>query len=194
MTKTVVKLATLAIGTTFILASMSPLYADGGGSGGGGDPAGTNSGPIDSSKGSSTKSKGSTTSTKSKGKQSEFLNGYKRAYTTIYEKHDYNAAIVQLRALKHDDNPDVANLIGYSNRKLGNYDESKVWYEAALKADPTHVRTWQYYGLWQLEQGNQAQAQVHLDKIASICGTTCSQYVSLAEAMGVVAAGGRPVY
>lgn len=203
MTKTVVKLATLAIGATFILASMSPLYADGGG-GGGGDPAGANTGPINSSKGdaSTTKSgtsttKGSstsTTTTKGKGKQSEFLGGYKRAYATIYEKHDYNAAIVQLRALKHDDHPDVANLIGYSNRKLGNYEESKHWYEAALKADPTHVRTWQYYGLWQLEQGNQAQAQVHLDKIASICGTSCPQYVSLAEAMGVVAAGGRPVY
>ena len=90
--------------------------------------------------------------------------------------------------------PDVANLIGYANRKLGNYDESKVWYEAALKADPSHVRTWQYYGLWQLEQGKPAQAQVHLDKIAALCGTSCPEYRSLAEAMGMVAAGGRPIY
>jgi tetratricopeptide (TPR) repeat protein len=129
-----------------------------------------------------------------KQKKSEFLNGYKRAYVTIYEKHDYKAAIAQLKALGHDDHPDVANLIGYSNRKLGNYEASKVWYEAALKADPTHVRTWQYYGLWQLEQGNQAQAKVHLEKIASLCGVSCPEYRSLAEAMGTVAAGGRPVY
>jgi tetratricopeptide (TPR) repeat protein len=202
MTKTVVKLATLAVGATLVLAySVPPVFADGGG---GSAPVGSNTGPVNSgnsdasaTKGTTTTTtptKGRTTSTKSKGKQSEFLDGYRRAYTTIYDKHDYKAAIAQLRALKHDNQPDVANLIGYSNRKLGNYEESKVWYEAALKADPTHVRTWQYYGLWQLEQGNQAQAQVHLDKIASICGMSCPQYISLAEAMGTVAAGGRPVY
>jgi len=199
MTKAAVKLAILALGATLAFAqSVPPAYADGGGGGGGDAKDRVNSGPIDSSKDSSatkgSSTKGGTTSTKSKGKQSEFLDGYKRAYASIYEKHDYTGAIAQLRALKHDDHPDVANLIGYSNRKLGNYEESKAWYEAALKSDPTHVRTWQYYGLWQLEKGNMAQAQVHLDKIASICGTSCPQYLSLAEAMGTVAAGGRPIY
>jgi tetratricopeptide (TPR) repeat protein len=126
--------------------------------------------------------------------QKSFLDGYKRAYAAIYQRHDYAAGIEQLKALKRNDHPDVANLIGYSNRKLGNYEASKVWYEAALKADPSHVRTWQYYGLWQLEQGNQAQAKVHLDKLASLCGTSCPEYRSLAEAMGTVAAGGRPIY
>ena len=53
------------------------------------------------------------------------------------------------------------------------------------------MRTWQYYGLWQLEQGNRAQAQVHLDRIATLCGTSCAEYRSLSEAMGTVAAGGR---
>jgi tetratricopeptide (TPR) repeat protein len=99
-----------------------------------------------------------------------------------------------LKALGRSNHPDVANLIGYANRKLGNYDESRIWYEAALKADPSRVRTWQYYGLWQLEQGNRAQAQVHLDRIAALCGRSCPEYRSLSEAMGVVAAGGRPVY
>jgi hypothetical protein len=36
------------------------------------------------------------------------------------------AAITALRALDHDDNADVANLIGYANRKLGRYDDAKV--------------------------------------------------------------------
>ena len=129
-----------------------------------------------------------------KNQKKSFLDGYRQAYATIYQRHDYAAGIAELKALKHDDHADVANLIGYANRKLGNYDESKTWYEAALKADPVHVRTWQYYGLWQLERGNQAQAKVHLDKIASLCGMSCAEYRSLAEAMGTVAAGGRPVY
>ena len=131
---------------------------------------------------------------KGKKKSERFLDGYRTAYATIYQRHDYATAITQLKALKRNDHPDVANLIGYANRKLGNYDESRVWYEAALKADPAHVRTWQYYGLWQLERDNPAQAQVHLDKIASLCGMSCPEYRSLAEAMGTVAAGGRPVY
>ena len=43
----------------------------------------------------------------------------------------------------------VANLIGYSYRKLGDYELSQAWYERALKSDPNHVLTWKYYGLWQ---------------------------------------------
>lgn len=112
-----------------------------------------------------------------------FLQGYKTAYSTIYDRHDYAAAIDQLKALNHDDRADVANLIGYSYRKLGNYKVSQVWYERALKADPGHVRTWQYYGLWQIEQGNRDQAQYHLTRIGALCGTDCAEYRSLAAAL-----------
>jgi tetratricopeptide (TPR) repeat protein len=112
-----------------------------------------------------------------------FLAGYHTAYTTIYDRHDYAGAIEQLKALGHDDRADVANLIGYSYRKLGDYKVSQVWYERALKADPNHVRTWQYYGLWQLEQGNREQAEYHLNKIASLAGTDSAEYRSLAAAL-----------
>jgi tetratricopeptide (TPR) repeat protein len=112
-----------------------------------------------------------------------FLSGYRAAYATIYDRHDYTGAIKQLEALGHDDRADVANLIGYSYRKLGNYKVSQIWYERALKADPNHVRTWQYYGLWQIEQGNRDQAQYHLSRIAAICGTECTEYKSLAAAL-----------
>jgi tetratricopeptide (TPR) repeat protein len=112
-----------------------------------------------------------------------FLAGYHTAYSTIYDRHDYAAAIDQLKALGHDDRADVANLIGYSYRKLGDYKVSQIWYERALKADPNHVRTWQYYGLWQLEQGNREQAEYHLNKIASIAGTDSAEYRSLASAL-----------
>jgi tetratricopeptide (TPR) repeat protein len=93
------------------------------------------------------------------------------------------SAIEQLKALGQDDRADVANLIGYSYRKLGDYKVSQVWYERALQADPNHVRTWQYYGLWQLEQGNREQAQYHLGRIQQICGTDCAEYKSLALAL-----------
>ena len=112
-----------------------------------------------------------------------FARGYRDAYATIYDRHDYAEAIEQLRALGHDDFANVANLIGYSYRKLGDYRASQVWYERALKSDPNHVLTWNYYGLWQIEQGNRDQAQYHLSRIAAICGTGCDEYRTLAAAL-----------
>jgi tetratricopeptide (TPR) repeat protein len=134
-------------------------------------------------------------STKSKGKKqkgssltpsqeyAKFADGYRAAYSTIYDRHDYATAIDQLKALGHDDTAAVANLIGYSYRKLGDYRLSQVWYERALQADPNHVKTWQYYGLWQVEQGNRDQAQYHLSKIAQLAGTDSEEYRSLAAAL-----------
>jgi tetratricopeptide (TPR) repeat protein len=113
----------------------------------------------------------------------KFLEGYRAAYATIYDRNDYSSAIAQLKALGQDDRADVANLIGYSYRKLGDYKVSQIWYERALKADPDHVRTWQYYGLWQVEQGNRDQAQYHLNRIAALTGTSSDEYRSLAAAL-----------
>ncbi|MEW6769278.1 MAG: tetratricopeptide repeat protein [Pseudomonadota bacterium] len=126
---------------------------------------------------------GSKTDKKSSVDDPAFLKGYREAYSTIYEQNDYAAAIPQLEALGQPDRADVANLIGYSYRKLGNYQLASQWYERALKADPNHVRTWQYYGLWQIEQGNREQAMYHLGKIEKICGKGCAEYQSLAQAL-----------
>jgi tetratricopeptide (TPR) repeat protein len=112
-----------------------------------------------------------------------FADAYRAAYATIYDRHDYASAIQQLKALGHDDSAAVANLIGYSYRKLGDYKVSQIWYERALKADPNHVKTWQYYGLWQVEQGNRDQAQYHLSRIAALAGTQSEEYRSLAAAL-----------
>ena len=112
-----------------------------------------------------------------------FTRNYRAAYATIYDRNDYAGAITQLKALGHDDSAAVANLIGYSYRKLGDYKVAQIWYERALKADPNHVKTWQYYGLWQVEQGNRDSAQHHLNRIAALTGTASEEYRSLAAAL-----------
>ena len=116
-------------------------------------------------------------------KQSEqqFLKSYSNAYAMIYTQHNYSSGIAALKALGHDDHPDVANLIGYSSRKLGRYDDAKLWYEKALAAYPKHARTWSYYGMWHAEQGNLLKAREHLAKVESLCGTGCKEYVELKE-------------
>jgi len=115
--------------------------------------------------------------------QTAFAAGYRAAYAAIYDRSEYASAIEQLKALHRDDSAAVANLIGYSYRKLGDYKVSQIWYERALKADPNHVKTWQYYGLWQVEQGNRDQAQYHLNRIAALAGTSSEEYRSLAAAL-----------
>jgi len=164
-----------------------PAFAAGGGGGGGpgSDPTSMAPPPPDNRQAPPGTR---TTQKKKKAKQSglvdpAFAQGYRAAYATIYDRNEYADAIVQLKALGHDDHPNVANLIGYSYRKLGDYRLAQVWYERALKADPNHVLTWQYYGLWQIEQGNRDQAQYHLSRIAAICGSDCAEYRSLAAAL-----------
>ena len=96
----------------------------------------------------------------------DFYKGWRQAYALIY-----------------DDNADVATLIGYASRKLGRYDDAKVWYDRALAADPNHALTWSYYGMWQAEQGNILKAQDDLEKVKSICGTECRSYTALKAAI-----------
>jgi tetratricopeptide (TPR) repeat protein len=95
----------------------------------------------------------------------------------------YEEGIAAFKALGRDD-ADVANYIGYANRKLGNYELARVWYEKALAIDPNHVRTWQYYGMWHVEQGNMLKAADFLEKIRLICnGTGCQEFQDLKGAM-----------
>ena len=173
MRRSAVRLLSLMVTAIFLSAPALSAFAAGGG-----DPPSPPPPSSDSSK--NTKKKGKKTSAI---EEQRFADGYRAAYATIYDRHDFATAIEQLKALGHEDRADVANLIGYSYRKLGDYKVSQIWYERALKADPNHVRTWQYYGLWQIEQGNRDQAQYHLSRIAAISGTASEEYRSLAEAL-----------
>jgi tetratricopeptide (TPR) repeat protein len=111
--------------------------------------------------------------------QEKFLRDYRAARQLILAGN-YQAGIAAMHALGHDEHPDVANYIGYANRKMGNYEQSKIWYEAALKADPNHTRTWSYYGMWQMEQGNRLKAEDFLHKVNALCGNTdCQEYIQL---------------
>jgi tetratricopeptide (TPR) repeat protein len=177
-----IRLVTLAVFVMVLVAAPSviPAFAAGGG---GGDPPSATSPDTRSTPARSTQKTRKKPSKQSSLDEPAFAQGYRSAYATIYDRNDYAAAIEQLKALGHDDHPNVANLIGYSYRKLGDYKLSQAWYERALKADPNHVLTWQYYGLWQIEQGNRDSAQYHLSRIAAICGTGCEEYRSLAAAL-----------
>ncbi len=118
-----------------------------------------------------------------KGKMTDeqFLEGYRQARAEILAGK-YEKGIAAMHALGHDEHADVANYIGYAYRKMGRYEDSKIWYEAALKTDPNHARTWSYYGMWQAEQGNRLKAEDYLQKVKLICGNeSCTEFKQLRE-------------
>jgi tetratricopeptide (TPR) repeat protein len=193
MNRTAVKLTSLTLFVGAQLASPAlPVFAASGLDPGQPDPMRPSSSSSQPSQQPQQQTKSPTTGTshrtKKAAKQSflddpAFIQGYHTAFTSIYDRRDYATAIDQLKTLGHDDYANVANLIGYSYRKLGDYKLSQVWYERALKDDPNHVLTWNYYGFWQIEQGNREQAEYHLSRIAEICGTDCTEYRTLAAAL-----------
>jgi tetratricopeptide (TPR) repeat protein len=170
------RLGVLAATALFGLAvSIGPVLAAGG------EPETRNPPePKGTPKGSDQKS----TKTKKQDKKTEheFLDGYRAARVLVLDGK-YEEGIAAFKALGRDD-ADVANYIGYANRKLGNYELARVWYEKALAIDPNHVRTWQYYGMWHVEQGNMLKAADFLEKIRLICnGTGCQEFQDLKGAM-----------
>ena len=169
----VTSVAAMSIAAALVIAPDIAAAAGAGAPSGGGETT-TQSPPAQQNKPHAKKNRSSSVE--------DFVAGYKAAYALIYEKGEYEAAVTTLRALGHDDNADVANLIGYASRKLGRYDDAKVWYERSLAADPNHAVTWSYYGMWQAEQGNLLKAKDDLEKVASICGNTeCREYRALKD-------------
>jgi tetratricopeptide (TPR) repeat protein len=147
------------------------------------DPPGArNPGPSSTQKPASGQKESTGTKKKQKKSEQEFLDRYHAAYA-LKLAGDYQAAFAAFKALDADDHPDVATELGYAARKLGDYQLSKYWYEHALALDPKHVKTWQYYGMWQVEQGNMLKAGDMLEKIRLICGTECKEYQDLKGGM-----------
>jgi len=166
------RLGILAVAALLVTAvGMKPLHA-----------MGTNNPPPPTDDGNKKKKKNSNNVIEQQQQQqadAQFLRDYRAAREMILAGN-YQGGIAAMHALGHDEHPDVANYIGYAYRKMGDYKDSQIWYEAALKADPNHVRTWSYYGMWQMEQGNRLKALDDLQKVNLICGnTTCEEYRQL---------------
>jgi tetratricopeptide (TPR) repeat protein len=167
---TAASLFTLSLGVGSVFAAGEP------------DPRPTNP-PPPSSTGSQPKAKTGSTKKKQQKSEQEFRDQYRAAYA-LKLAGNYPAAFAAFTALDANDHPDVATELGYLARKLGDYQLSKVWYEHALAIDPQHVKTWQYYGMWQVEQGNMLKAADFLQKIEAICGNkACQEYQDLKGGM-----------
>ena len=110
----------------------------------------------------------------------DYMNGKEQAYNGKYK-----AAIIYLeKSIQNDPkNADAFNMLGYSNRKLGNNDEAFKYYNKALKLDPRHQGTHEYIGRLYLNLSQPEKAKMHLDELDSICVFGCDEYTTLKKAI-----------
>ena len=78
---------------------------------------------------------------------------------------------------------DALNMLGFSHRKLGNFDLALENYNAALKIDPNHLGANEYIGELYLELGDLAKAEKHLNTLDDACFFGCEAYTDLKAAI-----------
>ena len=101
------------------------------------------------------------------------------------KSENYEAAIPLLEKVVSADakNADALNYLGYSHRKLGDFETSKSYYVKALDADPNHRGAHEYIGELYLQLDDLQSAEKHLDRLDSLCFFGCDEYYDLKEAV-----------
>ncbi len=94
---------------------------------------------------------------------------------------EYDWAIEVLSAVQDQNDPDVLNMLGYSNRKAGRIELGISYYDKALALKPDFVRAREYLGEGYVAAGKVDLAKAQLDEIQKICGTTCDEYKDLSK-------------
>lgn len=82
--------------------------------------------------------------------------------------------------------PDAANLhneLGYSHRRLRQFDKAFEHYKRALAIDPHHRAAHEYVGEAYLQVGDVPSAEKHLAALRSICLLPCDELKDLKRAI-----------
>jgi tetratricopeptide (TPR) repeat protein len=97
------------------------------------------------------------------------------------EAEDWKTAIQLLTkaALRDDFNADIHNLLGFSLRHDGNFEQAFVHYHRALSLNPRHRGAHEYIGVAYLLQGNLPKAEEHLAALNQICLLPCEEQEDL---------------
>lgn len=95
----------------------------------------------------------------------------------------YHDALDTFAAIRDKHDAMVLTMIGYSKRKLGFTDEGIAIYQQALAIEPNNLYTHEYLGEGYLAAGRVDLAELELDKLQTLCGTACEQYLDLQNAL-----------
>jgi tetratricopeptide (TPR) repeat protein len=86
-------------------------------------------------------------------------------------------------SLADQTNPEVLNGLGYTNHKLGFFDEAIAFYQQAIGRDPDYVEAREYLGEGYATLGKLDLAKEQLGEIEKRCGTACEEYIELKDAI-----------
>jgi tetratricopeptide (TPR) repeat protein len=97
------------------------------------------------------------------------------ASVSLINQGQYQAAFedLSLAAAAAGPHPDITTYMGYTQRKLGNYDLAKSYYAMALDVAPNHKGANEYLGELYVETGEIDKAKAQLAKLETICSFGC---------------------
>jgi len=95
-------------------------------------------------------------------------------------KYDDAKAYLEKVLAAAPDSADALNLMGFTERKLGNASESLAYYNKALAQNPNHLGANEYLGELYLELKIPEKAEERLAVLQQACGN-CEEYQELKE-------------
>jgi tetratricopeptide (TPR) repeat protein len=109
---------------------------------------------------------------------------YAKAEKAVKAK-DYASAIPILRTFvaKTPKHADALNYLGYSYRKLGQFEDALAWCQKALAIDPDHKGANEYLGELYLQMDDLAKAEERLAHLDKVCFFSCEEFDDLKEAI-----------
>jgi tetratricopeptide (TPR) repeat protein len=98
---------------------------------------------------------------------------------------DWEGAIKALTnaGLRDARNADIQNYLGYTYRRLRQFDPAMQHYQQALTLNPRHRSAHEHLGEAYLTQGDLAKAKEHLTALEQICLLPCHEYDDLKRAI-----------
>jgi Flp pilus assembly protein TadD len=108
-----------------------------------------------------------------------------RAGKAAIEAGGWEEAIRRLsRAeVRHPENADLHNYLGFAHRKLGRMDAAFMHYKRALALEPRHRAAHEYIGEAYLQVGDVAGARKHVEALRAICLLPCEELADLEAAI-----------
>ena len=102
-----------------------------------------------------------------KDKQNKAKNAYKKAIKNLLESNNQDPS-----------NPDTLNLLGFSHRKIGDYDNAEIYYAMGLEIDPKHVGINEYMGELFVATNRMDEAK---KRLAVLENCNCKEYNELKQ-------------
>jgi len=98
---------------------------------------------------------------------------------------DWSEAVRRLTraAVRHPDNADLHNYLGYAHRHLKQFDKAFEHYKRAIAIEPRHRGAHEYIGEAYLMIGDVASAEQHVAALRSICLLPCEELADLEKAV-----------